>query len=169
MSGSSLSVTGTAGFAASSLMNWFTWPSRIWSVGPALSQTLFDFGRRRAEVNITEATYDATVAAYRQTVLTALQEVEDNLAALRILEQESIEQQSAYSAAQESLQLTTIQYKAGTLSYLNVIQAQAIALTSQRALVNILRDRMTATVQLIRYLGGGWDSSKLPSAQDLRR
>ena len=164
-----LSLTGSAGFASSSITNWFAWPSRIWSVGPALSQTLFDFGRRRAEVRISEAAYDATVAAYRQTVLTALQEVEDNLAALRILERESLEQQSAYSAAQESLQLINVQYKAGTVSYLNVIQAQAIALSSQRALVNVLRDRMTATVQLIRYLGGGWNASQLPTAADLRK
>jgi NodT family efflux transporter outer membrane factor (OMF) lipoprotein len=163
-----LSLTGSAGFTASSFLNWFTWPSRFFSVGPALSQTLFDFGRRRAQVQISEAAYDALVAAYRQTVLGAFQEVEDNLAALRILEQEAAQQQSAVTASEQSLQLEIDRYKAGTVSYLDVITSQTIALTNERAAVTILRNRMTAAVQLIKGAGGGWNASTLPSPDALR-
>ncbi len=164
----SLTLTGSAGFLGSSLANWFTWPSRFWSVGPALSQTLFDFGRRRAQLEQSEAFYDSLVAGYRQTALTAFQQVEDNLAALRILEKEASQQQVAVTSAEQSLELELDRYKAGTVSYLDVTTSQTIALTNERAAVTILRDRMTAAVALIRALGGGWDASALPSAGDLR-
>jgi NodT family efflux transporter outer membrane factor (OMF) lipoprotein len=164
----SLVLSGSAGFSGTSLLNWFTWPSRFWSVGPALSQTLFDFGRRRAQVQVSEAFYDSLVAGYRQTVLTAFQQVEDNLAALRILEAEAAQQQVAVTSAEQSLQLELDRYKAGTVSYLDVTTSQTIALTNERAAVTILRDRMTSAVQLIRALGGGWNASTLPSPDSLR-
>ena len=164
----SLTLSGSAGFGGTSLLNWFTWPSRFWSVGPALTQTLFDFGRRKAQVQVSEAFYDSLVAAYRQTVLTAFQQVEDNLAALRILETEATQQQVAVTSAEQSLQLELDRYKAGTVSYLDVTTSQTIALTNERAAVTILRDRMTAAVQLIRALGGGWNASTLPTPDALR-
>jgi outer membrane protein TolC len=141
----------------------------VWAIGAAISDTVFDGGLRRAQTDQALAVHDATVASYRQTVLTGFQEVEDNLAALRILADEARVQDDAVKSAQESVTLTTNQYKAGTVSYLNVITAQTIALTSQITAVEILGRRMTAAVLLIRALGGGWDASRLPSAQDVTR
>ncbi len=163
-----LVLSASGGTESSSFLNWLTWPSRFWSVGPSLAQTLFDFGRRRAQVEQTEAAYDATVAGYRQTVLSAFQEVEDNLAALRILYQEAAEQDAAVKGAEESLRLETDMYKGGTVSYLNVITTQTIALSDERAAVQILERRMAAAVQLILALGGGWNASSLPSPAALR-
>jgi NodT family efflux transporter outer membrane factor (OMF) lipoprotein len=163
-----LTLTGTAGFNAAGITDWLTWPSRLFSLGPHLSQKLIDFGPPRAGVREFEAFYDSVVANYRQTVLTAFQEVEDNLAALRILAAEAAQQQEAVSAAEQSLQLEIERYKAGTVSYLDVITTQTIALTNERAAVSILQGRMTAAVNLIRALGGGWNASTLPSANDLR-
>jgi NodT family efflux transporter outer membrane factor (OMF) lipoprotein len=157
-----LTLSGTAGFERSSFLNWITWPSRFWSVGPELAQTLFDAGKRHAQVDLTEAAYDATVANYRQTVLTAFQQVEDNLAALRILEQEAAVEDRAVKAAQDSLTISTAQYTGGVVSYLQVITTQAIALQDQRTAVDILTRRMTASVLLIQALGGGWDTTQLP-------
>lgn len=157
-----LLITAEGGLQSGSIVNWFTWPSRFWSVGPQLTQTLFDFGRRRAQVQITEAAYDAQVANYRQTSLTAFQEVEDNLSTLRILEQEAAKQHEATAAAENSLQLSLNRYKGGLVTYLEVITAQSIALTNERTEADILRRRMDASVQLIKALGGGWDTSKLP-------
>lgn len=155
-----LSVTG--GFDSSAISRWFSMPGRFWSLGPSLGETLLDFGRRRAIVQESEAAYDATVAAYRQSALTAFQDVEDALAALRYLEQEAGEQAAATRSAEESLALETDRYKAGTASFLDVIQTQIIALANQRAGVSILSRQMTATVNLIRALGGGWNASTLP-------
>lgn len=163
-----LTLNGSVGFTASSFVDWFKWPSRFFSVGPGLSHTLFDFGRRRASVQVSEAFYDSLVANYRQVVLTAFQEVEDNLAALRILAAQAAQQQEAVAAAEQSLQLETERYKAGTVSYLDVITSQTIALNNERAAVTILRDRMTAAVNLVRGLGGGWNATTLPSSRDLR-
>src|SRR5205085_1619471 len=154
-----LTLSATAGLSATNVVDWFSWPARLWSVGPALSQTLFDFGRRRAEVQISEAFYDAQVAAYRQTVLGAFQEVEDNLAALRILETEAAQQQVTVTSANQAVQLELERYKAGTVSYLDIITTQTISLINERAAVAILRNRMIATVQLVRALGGGWNAS----------
>ena len=151
-----LTLSATGGFQSSSVANWLTWPNRFWSVGPALAATLFDGGRRRAQTDQAIASYDATVAAYRQTVLTGFKEVEDNLAALRILEEESQVQAEALQAARQSVELVTNQYKAGTVSYLNVITAQAIALSGERTAVDLLNRRLAASVLLIRALGGGW-------------
>jgi NodT family efflux transporter outer membrane factor (OMF) lipoprotein len=163
-----LSISASASLANSSFANLFTWASRVWSVGPTLSQTLFDFGRRHASVLAAEANYDATVAAYRETVLSAFQQVEDNLSTLRVLAQESEQQAAAVEAAQTSLALETDRYKAGTDSYLNVILTQTITLNDQRAQVSVLQRRMIAAVDLIVALGGGWDASALPNPDQIR-
>ena len=157
-----LVIAASGGFQAGSIVNWFTWPSRFWGLGPQLAQTIFDGGQRKAQVVTAQAAYDATIANYRQTALTAFQEVEDNLAALRILEQESAKQHEATQAAVDSQQLEMNRYKGGLDTYLSVITAQSIALTNQRTEVDLMRRRMDASVQLIRALGGGWDTSKLP-------
>jgi NodT family efflux transporter outer membrane factor (OMF) lipoprotein len=159
-----LVLTATGGFSAGSIVNWFTWPSRFWSVGPSLAETIFDAGRRRAQVESTQAGYDATVANYRQASLVALQEVEDNLSSLRILEEESAKQHEATTSAEDSLQLSLNRYKGGLVTYLEVITAQSIALTNERTEVDLLRRRMGASVQLIKALGGGWNVSQLPTS-----
>jgi NodT family efflux transporter outer membrane factor (OMF) lipoprotein len=161
----SLSLTGSAGLESSSLAKWFTWPSRFWSVGPQLAETLFDAGRRRGVVAEQRAAYDATVAAYRETVLTAMQQVEDNLAALRILEAEADKAQQTIEAANRALDISTAQYRAGTASYLTVITAQATLLSARVTAVNLLTRRMTASALLIEALGGGWNASQLPTSQ----
>jgi NodT family efflux transporter outer membrane factor (OMF) lipoprotein len=158
-----VTLGGTAGFAGSQSSNWFTWPSGFWAVGPALAQTLFDAGRRRATSESARANYDATVATYRQTSLTAFQEVEDNVAALRILENETQQQQEAVASAQESLQLFTNRYKGGVDTYLQVITAQTIELANERNAIDILRRRLDASVLLVKALGGGWNVSNLPT------
>jgi NodT family efflux transporter outer membrane factor (OMF) lipoprotein len=162
-----LTVGANAGLESSSISSWFTWPSRFWSVGPQLSETLFDAGRRRAVVKQQQAAYDATVAGYRQTVLTALQQVEDELAALRILSEESDKQQQTIQASDRALNISTVQYKAGTTSYLTVITSQAVSLNSQVLAIAVLARRLTASVLLVQALGGGWDSSRLPNRQDV--
>jgi NodT family efflux transporter outer membrane factor (OMF) lipoprotein len=158
----SLILGGTAGLQGTSIINWFNWPSRLWAVGPQMSQTLFDAGRRRAVSEGAAANYDGTVASYRQTTLTAFQEVEDNLAALRILEQEAQEQQETIASASESLRLFTNRYEGGVDNYLQVITAQTVLLTNQRNDIDILRRRLDASVLLVKAVGGGWDASQLP-------
>jgi NodT family efflux transporter outer membrane factor (OMF) lipoprotein len=158
----SLVLGATGGFAGTSIMNWLNWPSRMWAVGPRMSQTVFDAGRRRAVSEGAIANYDGTVASYRQTTLTAFQEVEDNLAALRILENEAQQQREATSSAQESLQLFTNRYVGGVDNYLQVITAQTVLLTNQRNDIDIERRRMDASVLLVKAVGGGWDVSQLP-------
>ncbi|MBF0551189.1 MAG: efflux transporter outer membrane subunit [Deltaproteobacteria bacterium] len=162
-----ITLSGSGGFESSNLSNWLSWPSSFWSVGSALAATLFDGGSRQALSDQARAAYDANVAAYRQTVLTGFQEVEDNLAALRILEEEGRVQNEAVKAAEQSVTVSTNQYKAGTISYLEVLVIQQIALTNARAAINILGRRMTAGVLLIKALGGGWQSSDLPSADNM--
>jgi NodT family efflux transporter outer membrane factor (OMF) lipoprotein len=157
-----LVIAAQGGLQAGSIVNWFTWPSRFWSVGPQLAQTIFDAGQRRSQVNISQAAYDATIASYRQTSLTAFQEVEDNLSTLRILEQEAAMQHEATQAAENSQQLAMNRYKGGLVTYLEVITAQSIALSNERTEVDLMQRRMDASVQLVRALGGGWDVSKLP-------
>lgn len=162
-----LTLSATGGLESGSITSWFTWPSRFWSLGPQLSETLFDAGKRRATVLQQQASYDATVAAYRQSVLTAFQQVEDNLAALHVLSNEAQAQDEAVKSAERSLRITTDQYKAGITSYLQVITAQSTALANERTAVDILTRRMSASVSLIQALGGGWDSSKIPTEKDL--
>src|SRR5712692_4773342 len=158
-----VTLRGTAGFSGSQGSNWFGWPSGFWAVGPALAQTLFDAGRRRATSESARANYDAAVATYRQTSLTAFQEVEDNVAALRILENEGQQQEQAVASSQESLQLFTNRYKGGVDTYLQVINAQTIELANERNAIDILRRRLDASVLLIKALGGGWNASNLPT------
>ena len=158
-----VTLSASGGFEASSLSKWLSWPSRFWSVGPSITETVFDGGLRRSQTAQARAAYDATVASYRETVLTGFQEVEDNLAALRILEQEAGVQAEAVNASEQSLAVITNQYRAGTVSYLNVLVAQTVALSNQIAAINILGRRMTAAVLLIKALGGGWSTSALPS------
>jgi len=160
----SLIISASGGFQGSSLINWLMWPSRFWAVGSSLGQTLFDHGRRKATSEAAAASYDATVAVYRQTSLNAFQEVEDNLAALRVLSDEAKTQRAAVEAAQESLALSTNRYKGGLVTYLEVITAQSIALANERTEVDILRRRMDASVLLIKALGGGWNAVALPTS-----
>jgi len=163
-----LSLSASAGVESTRFLRWINWPSRFWSVGPQLAETIYDAGRRRATVNQSLAAYDATVANYRQTVLTAFQQVEDNLAALRVLEDEAQAESEAVKAAQNSLDISTYQYKAGTVNYLTVITEQAILLQDQVQAVNILTRRMSASVLLIEALGGGWNTSKLPTVAEVK-
>ena len=149
----------SGGYESGDLSSWLSWPSHFWSLGPALAQTLFAGGSLQALTDQAKAAYDGAVASYRQTVLTGFQEVEDNVAALRILEGEALVQDAAVKASQQSLTVTMNQYKAGIVSYLNVIVAQTSALTNERAAVDIAGRRMTATVLLIKALGGGWASA----------
>lgn len=162
-------LSASGGFGTSSFSSWFTWPSRFWSVGPSLAETIFDAGLRRATVQQYQANYDQTVANYRQTVLTAFQQVEDNLAALRILSQTVEQQDAAVDAAARSLREAEVRYKAGLDPYLNVIVAQTILLNDRQAAVNFRMQEMVASVQLIKALGGGWDATQIPSPKDIAK
>ena len=155
-----LTLSAATGYQSATMADWLTAPSRYWSFGPAIAQSLFDGGLRRAQTAQAVAAYDASVAAYRQTVLAGFQQVEDSLATLRILEQEAEVQGEAVKSAEQTLALTLNQYKAGTVSYLNVVVAQATALANQRTAVDILSRRMSASVQLVTALGGGWSAAE---------
>jgi NodT family efflux transporter outer membrane factor (OMF) lipoprotein len=157
-----LQLSGEAGFASTSLGSLFSVPSRFWALGATLAGTLFDGGRRRAAVEQAMASYDGTVANYRQTVLTAFQQVEDELAAVRILSQERRQQDDAVASAKTALTRAQDRYKFGVDSYLNVINAQSTLLGNQRAALTIRSAQMTASALLIKALGGGWDASRLP-------
>ena len=157
-----LNITGEGGFNSGTITTLLQGPSAIWSVGPSAVLTIFDVGRRRAFSDEAKAGYDVSVASYRETVLTAFQQVEDNLAALRILEQEAGVQATAVQAAQRSLDLSNTRYEGGVTSYLEVITAQNAALSDEVTAVNILGRRMASAVLLIEALGGGWDRSSLP-------
>jgi NodT family efflux transporter outer membrane factor (OMF) lipoprotein len=159
-----VTLSATGGYESDKSSTWLTWPSHFWSLGPAIAETLFDGGLRSAQSAQAKALYDAAVASYRQTVLTGFQEVEDNLAASRILEEEARMQDMAVKSAQQSLTLTSNQYKAGTVSYLNVILAQTTALTNERAAVDIAGRRMIAAVLLVKALGGGWETASSAQA-----
>ena len=154
-------LSAAGGFEASSFSKWLNWPSRLWAVGPSVSETVFDGGLRRAQNQQIRAAYDGTVANYRQTVLTGFKEVEDNLAALRILEEEARVQDEAVKAAEQTVTIIRNQYKAGTVSYLSVIVIQAAELANERTAIDILGRRMAASVLLVKALGGGWESSGL--------
>lgn len=151
-----LSLGAILGFSGGSLPGWFSWPNRMWAVGPTLAETLYDAGRRRATSNIAIANYDASVANYRQTALSAFQQVEDNLAALRVLETEAQQQREATASAQESLSLFQTRYEGGVDTYLQVVTWQTAALINERADIDLMRRRLDASVLLIKALGGGW-------------
>ena len=153
-------LSAAGGYQSAAMVDWLTAPSRYWSFGAAIAQAVFDGGLRRAQTAQAIAAYDANVAAYRQTVLTGFQQVEDNLATLRILEQEAEVQGEAVKLAEQALALALNQYKAGTVNYLTVVVIQAAALANQRTAVDILSRRMSASVQLITALGGGWTPSR---------
>jgi NodT family efflux transporter outer membrane factor (OMF) lipoprotein len=156
------SIEAVAGLEGNAFSNWFTWPSRFWAVGGSLSETLFDAGRRRATDEAARAGYDANVANYRQTVLNADQQVEDNLVALHILNTESDQQHVATASAEESLQLSQNRYAGGLDTYLQVVIWQTAALTNERNDIDIERRRLEANVLLIKALGGSWNVSQLP-------
>jgi NodT family efflux transporter outer membrane factor (OMF) lipoprotein len=162
-----LLLSASAGFEGDSITNWFTWPSRFWAVGPSMLETLFDAGRRHATSQAALANYDGTVASYRQTTLNALEQVEDNLVALRVLDQEARQQKQATASAEESLQIFNDRYIGGADPYLQVLTAQTIALQNERNDVDILRRRMDASVLLIKALGGGWNTSQLPTSAQI--
>ena len=157
-----LSLSAVAGFAGTSAINWFSWPSRFFAVGPTLSETLFDHGRRRATSDVALAQYDGTVAAYRQTTLTAFQQVEDNLNALHNLEIEARQQHDATASAQQSLDLFNTRYEDGVDTYLQVITWQTALLQNQRNDIEIMQRRFEASVLLVKALGGGWNASQFP-------
>ncbi|WP_211454689.1 efflux transporter outer membrane subunit [Collimonas antrihumi] len=157
-----LTLSASGGFQSSSFANWLTVPNRIWSLGPALAATLFDGGARRAQSDQAIAAYDASVAVYKQAVLTSFQEVEDNLAALRILEQEATVQGETAQFAHHALELILNQYKAGTVNYTSVVTAQATAFSADLSALNIQNRRYAASVLLIKALGGGWNQAELP-------
>jgi NodT family efflux transporter outer membrane factor (OMF) lipoprotein len=157
-----LTLSASGGFQSNSFANWLTVPNRIWSLGPALAATLFDGGARRAQSDQAIAAYDASVAVYKQAVLTSFQEIEDNLAALRILEQEAAVQAETVQFAHHALELILNQYRAGTVNYTSVVTAQATAFNADLSALNIQNRRFAASVLLIKALGGGWNQAELP-------
>jgi len=154
-----ITLSGSVGYQSTSLGNLVSGPSLAWAVGATLAQTLFDGGKRQAVTEQARAIYRGTVANYRQTVLTAFQEVEDNLSTLRILSQELQQQNAAVESSQHDLTLEKARYQSGLDSYLDVIAAQTTLLSNQRTAMNLRMEQMTASVQLIKALGGGWDVS----------
>jgi NodT family efflux transporter outer membrane factor (OMF) lipoprotein len=161
-----ITLNGAMGYQSNLTSNWLTWPSHYWSLGTTVSQTLFDGGFRFAQSDKAWAAYDQSVAAYRQIVLTAFQDVEDNLAALRILEEEAAAQDDAVRTARKSVEFAFNQYKEGTVNYLTVVVLQAAALSAEKTAVTIMNSRMAASVLLIKGLGGGWNASALSSSEE---
>ncbi len=161
-----LTLSLSGGYSSSTFANWISLPNRFWSVGPQLAMTLFDGGQRSAEVDRTEAVYDQTVAQYRQTVLNGFQEVENYLVQLKVYEEEAGVRAEALAAARDSLRLTSNQYKAGLIGYLDVVNVQTTALSNERSVLTLLQSRLIASVQLIAALGGGWDSDSGLKLQD---
>ena len=161
----SLTLSAVGGYQTSSFAHLLSLPTQYWSIGAAVAQAIFDAGLRSGQKAQAVATYDQTVATYRQTVLNGFQEVEDNLAALRILEQEALVQDEAVKAAHESVTIALNQYKAGTANYLAVVVLQAALLNNERTAIDILGRRLTASVGLVKALGGGWNASELVQAE----
>jgi len=162
----SLTLSASLGYRSSQFSDWLTAPARFWSLGPALAAPLFDAGLRRAQTRQAEATYDQQVAAYRQTVLSALAEVENYLSQLRVMEEEQVVQQRALDAARESLRLTTNQFESGLIDYLSVVSVQTAALSNERTALSLLGNRLAASVNLIAALGGGWHADALASPRN---
>jgi NodT family efflux transporter outer membrane factor (OMF) lipoprotein len=155
-----LTISASGGYRGSSFADWIDLPNRFWSLGPQLALTLLDGGARSAELERSEAAYDQTVAQYRQSVLASFREVEDYLVQLRVLQQEAVIQQEALDAARESLRLIENQYRAGTVDFNSVVNVQATALSNERTNLSLLGSRLTASVQLIAALGGGWQQEQ---------
>jgi NodT family efflux transporter outer membrane factor (OMF) lipoprotein len=158
-----ITLTGSAGFESSALRELFDWPSRIWALGASLSETLFDGGLRRASIDQAVAAYNASVASYRQTVLTAFQQVEDDLAALRILAQELGDQRAVVELAQSAFDLEKARYEKGLDPYIDLALQQTALLAAQQTLVSLESLQMVSAVALVEALGGGWDRSELPT------
>jgi NodT family efflux transporter outer membrane factor (OMF) lipoprotein len=157
-----VSLGGSGGFESSRAGNLFQGPSALWSLGGSATELLFDAGRRHALTVEARAGYDVEVANYRQTVLQSFQDVEDQLAALSILNEEAAAQQKTVADAERSLSILTNQYKGGLTIYLQVITAQAVELANRRTAADITTRQFAASVQLVKALGGGWDTSQLP-------
>jgi NodT family efflux transporter outer membrane factor (OMF) lipoprotein len=158
-----VTLSASGGFESSTLKHLLDWPSRFWSIGPSASETIFDAGLRRATVNQYVATYNADVANYRQTVLVAFQQVEDYLSSVRILSDQLKQQGEAVKSAQKYLELEMNRYNSGIDPYVDVVTAQTTLLTDQQAIATLHTQEMTAAVQLVEALGGGWDRSQLPT------
>jgi NodT family efflux transporter outer membrane factor (OMF) lipoprotein len=158
-----LTLSADGGFESSVFGHLLDWSSRFWSVGPSVSETIFDAGLRRAAVNQYIQVYNADVATYRQTVLTAFQQVEDYLAAVRILSNQMQQQQAATDSAQRFVDLETARYQTGIDPYIDLVTAQETLLSDRQTLANLHTQEMTASVSLIEALGGGWDSTQLPT------
>jgi len=162
-----ITLTGSYGSSASEFANLFASPTSIWSAGGSVAETLLDFGARSAQVEQARAMFDQNVASYRQTVLTGFQQVEDELATLRILQQQAVVEVDAVKTAQEAERLTLNQYKAGTVPYSSVITAQAAALQAEQTALTVTENQLTASVTLVEAIGGGWDASKLPRSDQV--
>jgi NodT family efflux transporter outer membrane factor (OMF) lipoprotein len=162
-----LTLSASGGYQNSVFSQLLDAPSRYWSIGPRLAETLFDGGARSAQTAQARASYDAAAANYRQVALAAFQNVEDNLAALRILEQEAAAQDDAVKSAEQFLTITINQYRAGTVSYLNVVTAQATAYSNERNAISILGNRLDDSIALVKALGGGWEERDLPAASEI--
>jgi NodT family efflux transporter outer membrane factor (OMF) lipoprotein len=158
-----LTLTGSLSFASTELGNLFSVANSAWSIGAQVAETVFEGGLRGAQVEAARAAYDESVANYRQTVLAALQQVEDQLSNLRVLEQQAEVQARALALARQAVQLTLNQYQAGTVAYTNVVVAQTTALGDEQTVLTILGNRLTASVTLVESLGGGWDRAQLPT------
>jgi NodT family efflux transporter outer membrane factor (OMF) lipoprotein len=164
-----LTLSAEGGFESSTLKHLFDWPSRFWSVGPSVSETIFDAGLRRATVNQYVATYNADVASYRQTVLTAFQQVEDYLAAVRILSQQVVQTEAAVKSAEKYVELEKGRYETGVDPYVDLVTAETTLLSNKQSLATAQIQRLTASVELIQALGGGWDTSQLPTPADVSK
>jgi NodT family efflux transporter outer membrane factor (OMF) lipoprotein len=162
-----LTLSAEGGFESSAFHNWLSWPSRFWSVGASIPETIFDAGLRRATVQQYVATYNADLAAYRQTVLSAFQQVEDGLAEVRILSKEIQQEQQAIDSAQTYLKLEQARYDTGVDPYLDVLIAQTTVLADQQTLNGLQVEQMTYAAALVEALGGGWDRSQLPSTRQV--
>jgi NodT family efflux transporter outer membrane factor (OMF) lipoprotein len=162
-----VSLSATGGLESATWKHLLDWPSRFWSIGPSVSETVFDAGLRRATMNQYIATYNGDLAGYRQTVLTAFQQVEDNLSALRILSEQIQQQHQAVESARHALDMEMARYQLGVDPYVNVVTEQNLLLTAQQTLATIEMQRELASVQLIEALGGGWDRSQLPTVEQI--
>jgi NodT family efflux transporter outer membrane factor (OMF) lipoprotein len=163
-----LTLTGSGGLAASSLGSLFNASNLVWAVGPSLAETVFNGGAREAQIEAARARYDQSVANYRQTVLTAFQQVEDQLASLKILEEQAAVQDRTVTDARQSEMLALNQYRAGTADFTTVITAQATRLNAESVALNILNQRLAASVSLVIALGGGWDNSRIPNSDQVK-
>lgn len=161
-----ISLTGSFGYQSSLLGSLFDTASRFWSIGPTLAGTVWDWGRRSGQVTVAREQYEQTVAAYRQTALTAMQQVEDQLVGLRLFVEQAQFQQRAVDAAREAERIQTNRYKAGTVDYTAVITAQQTALTNEQSALTVLENQLTGTVALVQALGGGWSQKAIKDAAD---